>query len=178
MISGGFSFDFSASDPSAIDSATASIGSFSVNPANRSGGRPASNVFADHQPHHAASALQGNIQPARGKSVQIVTKRKRKFNCILDDGMYESEDDDIVITTGFEDGVLSSVLSKQTEFDQDTFLEEVLKERLANEMNRWEQIKQQTIDEVRLKAQTSNGLALVGDRQERAGNMESRLAFK
>ena len=107
------------------------------------------------------------MQSNSRKSIQIVTKRKRKYSCILEDNLCESDDDDITIITGFEDGVLSSVLSKQTESNRDAFLEEIIEQRLANEMNRWEQIKQQTMDEARANGEISNGLVSVGELQER-----------
>lgn len=181
MISDGFNFDFAASDSPAIDPATASIGSCSVNPAIRSDHPPVSNVFANHSALHAGSAVQENsgTQSDRRTSIQIVTKRnnKRKFSCVLqEDSLCESDDDDITIVTGFEDGVLSSVLSKQTEFDQNTFMEEIFKERLINEMNRWEQIKEQTRNEIRANGETSTSLA-IDNMQKRTGDTRRQLTF-
>lgn len=166
MISDGFSLELAASDSSAIDSVTGSIGSSSVNPAIR----------IDHPPLHAGSAVQENsgTQSARRKSIQIVTKRnKRKFSCVLEDSLCESDDDDITIVTGFEDGVLSSVLGKQAQFDQDTFVKEVFKERLVNEMNRWESIKEQTRKEIRANGETSDGLAI----DKRTDDVKRQLTF-
>lgn len=182
MISDGFNFGFAASNYATSNSTTVdpSISSSSINPSNQSNDQSndQSNVFANHAALHANSAVQENAgeQTNPPRNMQQVTNRlKRKFSCVLEDSWCEEDDDGITITTGFEDGVLASVLSKQTEFDEQTFLEQVIEERLAREMNRWEQIKQQTIEEMRANGETSNGLA--DDRQERIGDTRRQLTF-
>lgn len=182
MISDGFNFGFTAGNYVATNSATVdpSISSSSINPSIQSSDHPASNVFANHAALHANSAVQENAgnqtDPKKNMQPVVINRLKRKFHCVLEDSLCEEDDDDITIITGFEDGVLSSVLSKQTSFNESTFLEQIIQERFANEVNRWEQIKQQTIDEIRANGETSNGLA-ADNLPERIGDTRRQLTF-
>ena len=63
------------------------------------------------------------------------------------------------------------MLSRQTIFDKDIIFEELMKERFLNQIKKWNQIKQETIDEINTNNLTSNTI----DLKDKTANTKRQL---
>lgn len=111
---------------------------------------PVNSLNSSNQTSFTSSSSQMS-----SSNVRSINKRKRRFDSICstnEDSPYDS-DDNLNIITGFEDSdldvVLSTVLSKQLQFDKDVIFQELRKQRFVNQAKKYEQIKEQTINELR-----------------------------
>lgn len=140
-----------------------------------------SNQIANSQP--SSNVVNHSTNIVLNTTINATNTRKRKFNAVCqdddspyesdeDDCPYESDDDNLTIITGFEDGILSKILSEKAviddrtnhviDDDDDAILNQLINERFENQENKLERVKQ-TADETRGVDSTVNLEDKVGD---------------